>query len=407
MRRLIASSPSGPAGLQAGACGAAVGKTGGGTVDELRTHYSGRVVANLGAPSAEHMRAANSSSHILRTRWLAEAAAQCQMPDGKTVDATFRALEADLRAASCARARQLIRALGSGWIFPRNMTMPSSNAIKSGQFRIGGDIPITAWGSAAMRKPGRGIWGEPRSVRSDPHPEADSRARREPHRYRPMPMGGCIGAAHREALYPYGDLLVATKGGLARTGPDQWIPLGRPEYLIQQARRAVASLARSSRSVCVATAPHRSEGAGVPVHEQFLDAIKSLLPDGVIRHAGLSEVSVRDRSRLKNSQGDHVQNRYNWSFATARTCWSTAGGHGSGSYPGFRWRPATSPGRAPVLTPVARRHGAARARLPLPGYSRHTVMLPIPGHIEALRISKKTSTPWMSRCQTRNSRALS
>jgi aryl-alcohol dehydrogenase-like predicted oxidoreductase len=114
--------------------------------------------------------------------------------------------------------------------------MSKSNAALSGTFRIGGDIEVNRLGFGAMRITGPGIWGEPtdraetiRTLKRLPElgvnfiDTADS--------YGPNVSEELI----REALHPYSGMLIATKAGLARTGPDLWTPLGRPEYLIQQA----------------------------------------------------------------------------------------------------------------------------------------------------------------------------
>src|SRR5512139_692539 len=109
-------------------------------------------------------------------------------------------------------------------------------AARAGTFQIGGTLAIHRLGFGAMRITGRGIWGEPadraealRTLRRLPDlgvnfiDTADS--------YGPNVSEELI----REALHPYKGMVVATKAGLARTGPDQWTALGRPEYLIQQA----------------------------------------------------------------------------------------------------------------------------------------------------------------------------
>src|SRR3990170_5046277 len=112
--------------------------------------------------------------------------------------------------------------------------MPTPSAIPSGTFAIGGDLPVHRLGFGAMRVTGPGIWGDP----SDPAevrrvlarlPEfgvdfvdtADS--------YGPNVSEDLI----REVLHPYAGTVVATKGGLTRQGPDEWKPVGRPEYLRQ------------------------------------------------------------------------------------------------------------------------------------------------------------------------------
>src|ERR1700704_6252005 len=130
----------------------------------------------------------------------------------------------------------------------REAIMTSISSAQSGTFKIGGDIQINRLGFGAMRITGPGIWGEPAD-----RPEALRTLKRLPEldvnfvdtsdAYGPDVSEGLI----REALHPYRGMLIATKGGLTRTGPDVWIPLGRPEYLIQEPTRAAVVLA-SNRS---------------------------------------------------------------------------------------------------------------------------------------------------------------
>lgn len=137
--------------------------------------------------------------------------------------------------------------------------MMPTNAAASGQFTIG-DIPVNRLGFGAMRITGTDIWGPPtdraealRTLRRLPElgidfiDTADS--------YGPAVSEELI----REALHPYNGLLIATKGGLTRAGPDQWTPNGRPEYLRQCVQ---ASLKRWSESTCgsctASTRPYRS-----------------------------------------------------------------------------------------------------------------------------------------------------
>src|SRR6185437_13507397 len=103
-------------------------------------------------------------------------------------------------------------------------------------FRIQGAVEVARLGFGAMRVVGPGIWGEPAD-----HDEVIRTLKRLPalgvnfidtaDSYGPNIAEELI----HEALFPYDGLLIATKAGLVRTGPDRWIPLGRPEYLIQQA----------------------------------------------------------------------------------------------------------------------------------------------------------------------------
>src|ERR1700743_1545549 len=121
--------------------------------------------------------------------------------------------------------------------------MAHPNASASGTFKIGGALGVHRLGFGAMRITGPGIWGPPRDKA-----EALRTLRRLPElgvnfidtadSYGPNVSEELI----REALHPYTGLTVATKAGLARTGPDQWTALGRPEYLIQQAHTSCRRL---------------------------------------------------------------------------------------------------------------------------------------------------------------------
>jgi len=190
----------------------------------------------------------------------------------------------------------------------KDVTMSKPNAAKSGTFKIGGEIEIHRLGFGAMRLTGKGIWGEPadraeaiRTLKRVPElginfiDTADS--------YGPDVSEQLI----REALHPYGGMLIATKGGFARTGPGEWVPLGRPEYLIQQAYKSCRQLGVEQIGLWQL---HRIDPK-VPRSEQF-DTVKLLLDEGIIHHAGLSEVSVAEiDAASKIFKVATVQNRYN------------------------------------------------------------------------------------------------
>jgi pyridoxine 4-dehydrogenase len=255
--------------------------------------------------------------------------------------------------------------------------MPTPNANKSGQFKIGGEIRINRLGFGAMRITGRGIWGEPAD-----RPEAIRTLKRLPalgvnfidtaDAYGPDVSEPLI----REALHPYGDLLVATKGGHARTGPDQWIPLGRPEYLIQQAIKSCHQLGVEQIGLWQL---HRIDPK-VPRDEQF-GAIKSLLRDGVIRHAGLSEVSVDDiKAASKFFKVATVQNRYNLVTRDSEDVLVYCEQQGIGFIPWFPLAAGDLARPGSLLNAVARRHGATPSQIALAWVlQRSPVMLPIPG----------------------------
>src|SRR5271165_1023778 len=114
-----------------------------------------------------------------------------------------------------------------------------SNAARSGRFRIGDAFEVNRLGFGAMRIVGKGIWGPPpdraeaiRTLKRLPNLGVDLIDTADS--YGPDFSEELI----REALHPYGPIKIATKGGLVRTGPNAWIPVGRPEYLIQQAMKS-------------------------------------------------------------------------------------------------------------------------------------------------------------------------
>jgi len=254
--------------------------------------------------------------------------------------------------------------------------MPELNAATSGIFRIG-DIAINRLGFGAMRITGEGIWGEPadrgaclRTLKRLPElgvnfiDTADS--------YGPDVSEHLI----REALHPYGDILIATKAGLTRTGPNLWHPVGRPEYLRQQALMSARFLGVEQIGLWQL---HRIDPK-VPRDEQF-GAIKSLLDDGLIAHAGLSEVSVEDIEAARRVfPVATVQNRYNLIDRTSELVLDYCTSHGIGFIP---WYPLAAGDLAKpggLLDKIARAHGATPSQIALAWVlKRSPVMLPIPG----------------------------
>jgi aryl-alcohol dehydrogenase-like predicted oxidoreductase len=180
----------------------------------------------------------------------------------------------------------------------------------------------------------------------------------------------------REALHPYRDMLIATKAGLVRTGPDRWTPLGRPEYLIQQAHTSCHRLGVEQIGLWQL---HRIDPK-VPRDEQF-GAVKTLIDTGVIRHAGLSEVSVPDiQAASKVFKVATVQNRFNLLDRTSEDVLNFCASQGIGFIPWFPLAAGdlTKPGT--TLDDIARRHRATPGQVALAWVLRRSpVMLPIPG----------------------------
>jgi aryl-alcohol dehydrogenase-like predicted oxidoreductase len=255
--------------------------------------------------------------------------------------------------------------------------MSSPNAAASGQFQIGGKLAVNRLGFGAMRLTGPGIWGPPKD-----RAEALRTLRRLPElgvdfidtadSYGPDVSEQLI----REALYPYKGLTIATKAGLTRSGPDAWHPKGDPDYLIGQAHKSRDKLGVEQIALWQL---HRIDPR-IPQGEQFA-AVKQLLDDGVIAHAGLSEVSVAEiKAAQKVFAVATVQNRYNLTDRSSEAVLTYCEAEAIGFIP---WYPLaagdlTEPGG--VLDKLAKAKSATPAQIALAWIlKRSPVMLPIPG----------------------------
>jgi pyridoxine 4-dehydrogenase len=258
-----------------------------------------------------------------------------------------------------------------------NLSRPRNNAGKAGTFRIGGRIPVHRLGFGAMRVTGPGVWGEP-----EDRTEALATLNRLPAlgvnfidtagSYGPEVSERLI----RETLHPYIGILVATKGGLTRPGPGRWVPCGRPDYLIAEARKSRDLLGVDKISLWQL----HSIDSAVPRDEQF-GAVKALIDQGIIQHAGLSNVTVDDiEVALSFFPVVTVQNRYNLIDRASEDVLAYCERHGIGFIP---WFPLAAgdlarPGR--MLDSIAKRHGATPSQIALAWMLRRSpVMLPIPG----------------------------
>ncbi|MBB5065445.1 aldo/keto reductase [Granulicella mallensis] len=245
-------------------------------------------------------------------------------------------------------------------------------------FKIGGDLEVNRLGYGAMRLTGKGIWGEPadaeeakrvlkRAVELDVNfiDTADS--------YGPDVSERLIG----EALSPYAKgLVIATKGGLTRQGPDQWLPVGRSEYLTQQVEMSLRLL---KTDVIDLWQLHRID-AKVPV-EESLEAVAKLQKAGKIRHIGLSEVKPKEIDQARKVvEIVSVQNMYNVGDRQHEDVLEYCEKEGLAFIPWFPVAAGKLAQPGGKLDEVSKRHGATVSQLSLAWLlHRSPVMLPIPG----------------------------
>ncbi|UYN98418.1 MAG: aldo/keto reductase [Devosia sp.] len=256
--------------------------------------------------------------------------------------------------------------------------MTTLDASLSGQFAIGGDLSVNRLGFGAMRITGKGIWGPP-----EDHEAALAVLRRLPElnvnlidtaeSYGPYISEELIG----EALAPYGKgTVVATKSGLTRTGPDEWHQVGRPEFLRQG---VMTSLRRLKREQLDLWQLHRID-ARTPREDQF-GVIADMLKEGLIRHAGLSEVSVDDiRQAQKYFKVATVQNHYNLAGRKSEVVLDYCAEQGIGFIPWFPLAGGELVAGHDKARAIMDKHGASGSQIALAWLlKRSPVMLPIPG----------------------------
>jgi pyridoxine 4-dehydrogenase len=253
----------------------------------------------------------------------------------------------------------------------------SPSAAASGLFRIGGDTAVHRLGFGAMRITGSGIWGEPQD-----RDEAIRVLKRLPDlgvdfidtadSYGPFVSEDLIA----EALAPYGDILVATKGGLTRHGPNIWRPVGRPEYLRQC---VLMSLRRLKVEQIGLWQLHRIDPQ-VPRDEQF-GVIADMLKEGLIKHAGLSEVSVEEiEAARKVFPVSTVQNRYNLIDRGSEDVLDHCEAQGIGFIPWFPLAAGDLAKPGTTMDKVVHKANATPSQVALAWVlKRSPVMLPIPG----------------------------
>jgi pyridoxine 4-dehydrogenase len=257
------------------------------------------------------------------------------------------------------------------------MTTSATSVAPSGTFSIGGEEPVHRLGYGTMQLPGPGVWGEPRDrgaaiavlrraveLGVDLFDTADS--------YGPFVAEDLL----REALHPYDGITIATKGGLTRSGPGEWHPVGRPEYLRQCVEM---SLRRLDVETIELYQLHRIDPQ-VPLEDQ-LGALADMQSAGKIRHIGLSEVGVEQiRAARQVAPIASVQNLYNLVNRSAEPVLEYCERERIGFIP---WFPIANRALAKPDGPLgslATELGATPTQVALAWLLRRSpVMLPIPG----------------------------
>jgi aryl-alcohol dehydrogenase-like predicted oxidoreductase len=257
--------------------------------------------------------------------------------------------------------------------------MSASTAVAgSGVFQIGGELPVRRLGFGSMQLPGPGVWGESRD------PDNAVRVLR-----RAIELGvNLIDTADsygpfvaelliKRALHPYPeDLVIATKAGLTRHGPEIWKPVGRPEYLRQQCELSLRHLGLERIDLFQL---HRIDPQ-VPLSEQ-LGELVALQQEGKIGHIGLSEVNVEQlREAQQYATIATVQNRYNLAERKFEGVLAQCEREGIGFIPWFPLETGKLSASDGPLAAVARELGASPSQLAIAWLlKRSEVMLPIPG----------------------------
>ncbi|MGC1616743.1 MAG: aldo/keto reductase [Candidatus Acidiferrum sp.] len=264
-------------------------------------------------------------------------------------------------------------------------------AAKSGEFRIGGDLPVWRLGFGAMRITGKGIWGEP-----EDHDESIRVLRRAialginfidtADSYGPEVSERLIA----EALHPYpAGLVIATKAGFDRSGPDQWTMNGRPEHLREACD---GSLHRLKLDRIDLYQLHRIDPT-VPAEDQ-LGTLKDLQAQGKIRHIGLSEVSVEQIEHARKIVPVvSVQNRYSLADRAAEDVLEYCERESIGFIPWFPLGAGELAAPGGKLSRTASDMKMTTSQLALAWLLwRSPVMLPIPGTSRVSHLEENVAT---------------
>jgi aryl-alcohol dehydrogenase-like predicted oxidoreductase len=245
-------------------------------------------------------------------------------------------------------------------------------------FTVGGDLEVGRLGFGAMRITGEGIWGPP----DDPE-EAKRLLRRVVERgvnlidtadsYGPEVSENLIA----EALHPYPDgLVIATKGGLRRTGPGEWPRDARRERLKECCEASLRRLKLERIDLYQLHSPDSK----VP-YEDSVGALKELQDEGKIRHVGVSNVSVEELEQARAIvEIVTVQNRYNLEDRDSEDVLEACEAASIGFIPWFPLAVGRLAEPGGPLDAIAREHDATPAQIALAWLlARSPVMLPIPG----------------------------
>ncbi|MCY0874959.1 MAG: aldo/keto reductase [Firmicutes bacterium] len=258
------------------------------------------------------------------------------------------------------------------------MTQQADLAKRSGSFALGGDLTVQRLGYGAMQLTGPGIWGDPKD------PETCVRVLQRAvelgvtfidtaDSYGPFVSEMLI----KKALHPYAkDLVIATKAGLTRSGPNDWRPVGRPEYLRQQVELSLRHLGLERIDLLQL---HRID-ALVPLEDQ-VGELALLQKEGKIRHIGLSEVNVSQiEAASQIARIVSVQNLYNVAKRDAEPVLTYCEEHQMAFIPWFPLATGALAKEGGPLDEMAHRLNAKPSQIALAWLlKRSPVMLPIPG----------------------------
>ncbi len=269
--------------------------------------------------------------------------------------------------------------------------MTTPNAAHSGTVSIAGDLTVNRLGYGAMRITGEGIWGDPKK------PAECKRVLKRlldlnvnfidtADAYGPEVSENLIA----QALHPYPEgLVIATKGGLTRQGPNQWIPVGRAEYLRQCVEMSLRRLKIERIDLYQL---HRFDPK-VPA-EESLGELKKMQEEGKIRHIGISETTVADIQRAQKIVNvASVQNKYN---ITDRAYEDVVDYCEKNKIAFIPWFPLaagelTKPGG--VLDRIAQAHKATTSQVAIAWLlHRSPLMLPIPGTSKVKHLEENVAT---------------